>query len=73
MTSVTGETGMRPETAVLPSGFSRPSLDTFADPVFVLAPPLGLALYVSAALGQHPELCDLPETHLFLSETLRAW
>jgi hypothetical protein len=44
-----------------------------ADPVFVLALPHSFASLVGAMLGQHPQMYALPETHLFLAETLRDW
>src|SRR5262249_53695877 len=40
---------------------------------FVLSPPLSLSSYACAMLGQHPQMYSLPETHLFLADTLRDW
>jgi hypothetical protein len=43
------------------------------DPVFVLAPPCSSAAILGAMLGQHPQMYDLPELHLFLAETVADW
>jgi Sulfotransferase family len=51
----------------------RFSLDEVADPVFVLAAPRSFSSVVCAMLGQHPELHGLPETHLFLEDTMDDW
>ena len=48
-------------------------LGTIADPLFLLSPPLSLASHVCAMLGQHPQMYSLPETHLFLAETISEW
>jgi sulfotransferase family protein len=49
------------------------SPDAIADPVFLLSPPLSLASFACAMLGQHPQMHSLPETHLFLADTLNDW
>jgi hypothetical protein len=51
----------------------RSPFDMPPDPVFILSPPLSLASVVAAMLGQHPQLSSLPETHLFVAETVREW
>jgi Sulfotransferase family len=43
------------------------------DPVFILSPPLSFSSFFAAMLGQHPQLYALPETHLFVAETLHEW
>jgi len=43
------------------------------DPVFILSPPLSFSAHFAAMLGQHPQMYSLPETHLFLADTLRDW
>jgi hypothetical protein len=43
------------------------------DPVILLSPPLSVASFACACLGQHPQMYSLLETHLFLAETLREW
>jgi hypothetical protein len=43
------------------------------DPVFILSPPLSFSAHFAAMLGQHPQMYPLPETHLFLADTLRDW
>lgn len=43
------------------------------DPVFILSPPLSFSSFFAAMLGQHPQLYGLPETHLFIAETLKEW
>jgi hypothetical protein len=48
-------------------------LDGVADPVFLLAAPRSFSSVVCAMLGQHPELHGLPETHLFVDETMDGW
>jgi len=42
-------------------------------PIFILSPALGFGPVASAMLGQHPQLYGLPDTHLFLAETLDEW
>jgi hypothetical protein len=44
-----------------------------ADPVFILAAPRSFSSVACAMLGQHPELYGLPETHLFVDETMADW
>jgi len=61
------------ERSVAFNGASGAGFGAMAEPVFILSPPLSCASFVSAMLGRHPRLYDLPETHLFLAETLRAW
>ena len=39
-------------------------------PLFILAPPRSFTSLVCAMLGQHPQMYGLPETHLFLDQTL---
>ena len=51
----------------------RFALDEVADPVFVLAAPRSFSSVVCAMLGQHPELHGLPETHLFVDDTMHGW
>jgi hypothetical protein len=43
------------------------------DPIFVLSPPLSFSSHFAAMLGQHPQLYAIPETHLFVAETLQEW
>jgi hypothetical protein len=43
------------------------------DPVFILSPPLSFSAHFAAMLGQHPQMYSLPETHLFLADTLYDW
>jgi len=43
------------------------------DPVFILSPPLSFSAHFAAMLGRHPQMYSLPETHLFLADTLRDW
>jgi len=57
-------------------GAQRPSGRTFAgmaDPVFILAAPRAFSSVVSTMLGQHPQMYGLPETHLFVDESLEGW
>ena len=42
------------------------------DPVFILSPPLSFSSYFAATLGRHPQLYAIPETHLFIAETLHG-
>jgi hypothetical protein len=44
-----------------------------ADPVVILALPRSFGSLLGAMLGQHPQMYALPETHLFLADTLRDW
>jgi hypothetical protein len=44
-----------------------------ADPVFILGLPCSFGPLVGTMLGQHPQMYALPETHLFLGDTLRDW
>ena len=44
-----------------------------AGPVIVLSPPRSFSTVVAAMLGQHPELFGLPETQLFMAETIGEW
>jgi Sulfotransferase family len=62
----------RPE-STLRLTLNQESLGPIADPLFLLSPPLSLASYVCAMLGQHPQMQALPETHLFLAETITDW
>jgi Sulfotransferase family len=41
------------------------------DPVIILAPPHSFTSIVCTMLGQHPQMYDLPEVHLFVAETMR--
>jgi hypothetical protein len=43
------------------------------DPVFILSPPLSCSSHFAATLGRHPQLYAIPETHLFIAETLHEW
>jgi hypothetical protein len=43
------------------------------DPVLLLSPPLSPSSFVCAMLGQHQEMYSVPETHLFLADTLSDW
>jgi hypothetical protein len=52
---------------------SQPRSDAIADPVFVLSPPLSFSSHFAATLGRHPQLYAIPETHLFIAETLHEW
>jgi Sulfotransferase family len=47
--------------------------DGIANPVFVLAPPRSLSSVACAMLGRHPAMYGLPETHLFVGETMQEW
>ena len=47
--------------------------DDMADPLFILAAPRSFSSVVSAMLGQHPQMFGLPETHLFVDETMEQW
>jgi len=51
---------------------SEPSLP-LRDPVFILSPPLSFSSHFAATLGRHPQLYAIPETHLFIAETLHEW
>lgn len=42
-------------------------------PVIVLSPPRSFSTVVSMMLGQHPQLFGLPETQLFVAETVKGW
>src|SRR5262249_55032915 len=55
------------------AGDTGNSAEVPADPVFLLGLPLSVATVVAAMLGQHPQLYSLPETHLFVAETVRDW
>src|SRR5499427_10002303 len=50
----------------------EPSLP-LRDPVFILSPPLSFSSHFAATLGRHPQLYAIPETHLFIAETLHEW
>jgi hypothetical protein len=39
------------------------------EPLFILAPPRSYTSVVCAMLGNHPQMCGLPETNLFAAET----
>jgi hypothetical protein len=43
------------------------------DPLFILAPPRSYTSVVCAMLGQHPDLCGLPEVNLCFTERMDAW
>ena len=62
-----------PNEATLRLPLTQELLGRIADPLFLLSPPLSLASYVCAMLGQHPQMQVLPETHLFLAETMNDW
>src|SRR5438105_3191953 len=47
--------------------------DEMADPLFILAPPRSFSSVLCAMLGQHPQMHGLPETHLFVDETIERW
>jgi hypothetical protein len=49
------------------------AVDEVPDPVFVLAAPRSFSSVFCAMLGQHPELHGLPETHLFVDDTMDGW
>lgn len=38
-------------------------------PLFILAPPRSFTSVVCAMIGNHPEMCGLPETNLFAADT----
>lgn len=42
-------------------------------PVFILAPPRSFSSVICAMIGQHPQMSGLPETHLFVAETMKEW
>jgi hypothetical protein len=42
-------------------------------PVIILAPPRSFTSVVCAMLGQHPNLCGLPELQLFTTNTVAEW
>ena len=63
----------RPKAATLRLPPTQKLLGTIADPLFLLSPPLSLASHVCAMLGQHTQMYSLPETHLFLAETISEW
>lgn len=44
-----------------------------AQPVFLLALPRSHCAQVGAMIGQHPQMCGLPETHLFSASTVTKW
>lgn len=48
-------------------------LFTPGDPVIMLSPPRSFSTVVCAMLGQHPQLYGLPETQLFVAETMGGW
>ena len=62
-----------PNEATLRLPLTQELLGRIADPLFLLSPPLSLASHVCAMLGQHPQMYSLPETHLFLAETITEW
>jgi hypothetical protein len=43
------------------------------DPVFILAPGRSFTSVVCSMLGQHPEMCGVPELNLSVADTMRAW
>ena len=43
------------------------------DPIFILGLPLSFSANFAAMLGQHPQMYSVPETHLFLADTLSDW
>jgi hypothetical protein len=43
------------------------------DLLFILAPPRSYTSVVCAMLGQHPDLCGLPEVNLCFTERMDAW
>lgn len=57
-------------------GAPKPSGRTFAgmaEPLFILATPRAFSSVVSTMLGQHPQMYGLPETHLFVDDSLEGW
>lgn len=44
-----------------------------ADPLFIFAPPRTFTSVICAMVGQHPQMFGLPETNLFVAETMRGW
>jgi Sulfotransferase family len=44
-----------------------------ADPLIILAPPRSYTTIICAMLGQHPQMYGVPETHLFVYDTMREW
>jgi hypothetical protein len=51
----------------------RSSSPSFAEPLFILAPPRSFTSIVCGMLGQHPEMYGLPELQLFAAETMAEW
>jgi len=47
--------------------------DLLSDPIFVLGAPRSFSWLICAMIGQHPQLCALPETQLFCADTLEEW
>ncbi len=41
-------------------------------PVFILSPPRSFTSVISAMIGQHPELCGLPEVNIFAADSVRG-
>jgi len=39
-------------------------------PLLILASPRSFTSVICAALGQHPQMYELPELHLFVADTL---
>jgi hypothetical protein len=42
-------------------------------PVFLLALPRSHCALIGAMIGRHPQMCGLPETHLFSAPTVTKW
>jgi hypothetical protein len=49
------------------------SHEVIIKPLIILAPPRSFTSVVCAMLGQHPNLCGLPELQLFTTNTVAEW
>jgi Sulfotransferase family len=43
------------------------------DPIFILSPPRSYTSVACAMLGQHPDLCGLPEVNLWVTDRMDEW
>jgi Sulfotransferase family len=49
------------------------TLTAMTAPLIILAPMRSHSTVAAAMLGRHPQMYSLPETHLFLCDTMRRW
>lgn len=43
------------------------------EPLFILAPPRSFTSVVCAMIGQHPDMCGLPEVNLAIAGRMDVW